>query len=495
MSLSEHLAELRSRLLRCLIAVGIGFFAAYAFHEELFELIARPVLVSLRAHGIPGLQALQVTEAITVYLQVSLVAAFVLTAPYLFYQFWAFVAPGLYAHERRLFTLVAGLVSGFFFLGVLFCYAVFLPMVVDYLVGFTQASGSIRLLPTVEKTFSIALLFPLVFGVLFQLPLVQFLLALLGIVDHRTFLKFSRYFVVLAFILGAVFTPPDILSQVLMAVPICLLFFVGVAFAWAAGLIREGGNRTVARVVATGVVLVFAALVVTASILWNLPRAEPSPADHVASDARFAVCFAPATNLGKSALEAARIPIADPGAPPAWVLVVGRPGGRDVWTFGGECAGAESPDGVCRVEGADFEETLSLAPRRDLEGAVSALVMSSCVARIGPAGLPATGPIEVRVREEAAPLVQIAVTIPDEAGAWRAFAADLLERWAPDSTPEGLGRTPIGRLIQWSAGDLTVEHADGRTTWSLTLTPGRARRALHELVRGILSGCAEDQHR
>lgn len=491
MTLTEHLAELRSRLVRCVIAVAIGFFVAYSFHEELFEIMARPVLQALRAHGIPTLQALQVTEAITVYLEVSLVAALVGTAPYLFYQAWAFVAPGLYARERRLVRLVAGLVSGFFFLGVLFCYAVFLPLVVDYLVGFTEESGSIRLLPTVEKTFSIVTLFPLVFGLVFQLPLVMFLLSLLGIFDHRRLLKVSRYFVVLAFVVGAIFTPPDPLSQVLMAVPITLLFFVGVAFAWVGGLLREGGRRFVARVVAGGVVLVFAALVVASALLWNLPRHDPDPALLVTGDAWYAVRADPASRLGKAAIVALGAPVPGEGMP-RWVLVTGGAEGRRVWAWGPDapCAGPPSDEGVCLVEGTASPgagpSSLSLG-----EGPVGAVVRAPCLDRLAPADVRGDATLQVGVLEEPGGLVRVAWTLSGAAGTWRAWAERLRDEWTPGGVPAGLDRTPIGRALAWSAGDFEVSVAEGGVSITLTLTPVRAVRSLSELVVG-LSSCGRD---
>jgi len=269
MSFIEHLAELRSRLLRCVLALLLAFVVSWVFHSELFQLFARPVMTALRANGIQSIQALQVTEAISVYLDVSMLSALVLAFPYILYQVWAFVAPGLYQSERRYVAPVIGLVSAFFILGVVFAYFVFVPMVVDYLVRFTTASGEIRLVPTVDRTFYFAWISLLAFGLLFELPVLLFFLALLGVITHRPLLRFGRYFIVLAFIIGAIFTPPDPLSQVLMAIPLCILYYVGIAFAWAASRIRSGGPALVTRAVAAGVVLAFASSVVVAAYLWE----------------------------------------------------------------------------------------------------------------------------------------------------------------------------------------------------------------------------------
>ena len=198
MTFSDHLAELRSRILRSLVVVTAAFFAAWTFHIEIYDFLAAPVLAGLASHGIHGLQALQVTEAITVYLHASLIAALVAASPYLFFQIWSFVAPGLYDREKAYVTPVVWLVSCFFLFGVVFCYYVFLPMVVDFLVGFTLESGTVDLKPTFEKTWGLATTFLFVFGMLFELPLMMFFLSFLGVADWRKYLKFSRYFIVIS---------------------------------------------------------------------------------------------------------------------------------------------------------------------------------------------------------------------------------------------------------------------------------------------------------
>ncbi len=482
MTLTEHLAELRSRLIRCVVAVMVGFFVAYVFHEELFAWMARPVLVALRAHGIPALQALQVTETITVYLQVSLVAALIGTAPYLFYQAWAFVAPGLYANERRLVRQVTGLVSGFFFLGVLFCYAVFLPLVVDYLVGFTQASGMIHLLPTVQATFSLVTLFPLVFGILFQLPLVMFLLALLGVIHYRQLWKVSRYFVVLAFVLGAVFTPPDPLSQVLLAVPITVLFFVGVAFAWVGGLLREGGRRTVARVVAVGVVLAFASLVVASAVLWNLPRSKPDPAAQVPDSAWYAVRADPGSRLGQAALRALRASVEEDAL---WVLVSGGRCGRQVLVPGLDRP-SEQDEAGCLGAGDTGDPRSRDEPALG-DGPVSALIRPPCLARLAPQDLGQATALVIQAVEETSGLVRVVWTVAGQAGAWRAWAERNRDNWTPVAPPRGLEATPLGRSLAWSAGDIEVAEAQGRVVITLTLTPVRAARSISEVLTGLMA--------
>ena len=206
MTFGDHLAELRSRLLKSVGALGLAFLVAWNFHEAIFQWIARPVLAGLRNQGIRQLQALQVTETVIAHLQASLLGALVLAAPVIFYQAWAFVAPGLLRRERRIVLPVIGLLSAFFLLGVLFCYFVFLPLVVDFLVAFTQASGDVTLQPTVQQTFRLAVAFLAVFGLVFELPLLMFFLSMLGVVRAAAFRRYARYFVVFSFVIGAILT-------------------------------------------------------------------------------------------------------------------------------------------------------------------------------------------------------------------------------------------------------------------------------------------------
>jgi len=303
MAFTEHLGELRDRLLKSVVAITVAFFVAYAYHEELFRFLAAPIIEGLRAHGVYKLQALQVTEAIVVYLEASMVGAVVLAVPYVFYQIWAFIAPGLKERERGAVLPVVGLISAFFLLGVAFCYYVFLPMVVDFLVDFTVGTGDIALLPTVEKTFTLTATFLLIFGLVFEMPLIMFFVSAVGLVSAKAFLKFSRYFIVVAFIVGAIFTPPDPLSQLLMAVPLCALYFVGVAFAWAGGALRRSGERGLAKAVVVGVFLVFAMAVAFAGWLWNRPTDRPSSRAAVTEGATFATRADPASRLGRASDE------------------------------------------------------------------------------------------------------------------------------------------------------------------------------------------------
>lgn len=275
MTFFEHLAELRSRLIWCILVVFIVFCILYAYHSEIFNLLTKPVIDGLRRHGIFSLQALQVTEALIAQLEVCLISAIFVSSPYIFYQIWAFVSPGLYPEEKKYVLPVVGLVSAFFIYGVVFSYFIFLPMIVDFLVGYSMEGGTIQIIPTVEKTVSLCLTFLLIFGLVFELPLLMFFLSLIGFTDHKKYWKYGRYFMVVAFIIGGIFTPPDPLSQVLMAVPMCILYYVGTLFSWVAGFLRKDKSSKAPTYITVGAVILLGAVVSLASYLWSYSNTKP----------------------------------------------------------------------------------------------------------------------------------------------------------------------------------------------------------------------------
>jgi len=235
MSLYGHLSELRTRLTWSLGAIFIGFFIAYSFHLELFELVVYPVRDSLAERGLYRLQALHVTESIFVYIKLSAVAGIMGAFPFIIYQIWAFISPGLLEEERRYVTPIVIFSSIFFALGVLFSYTVLLPFVTGFLTDLTLGSQAIELQVTVQNVFSFSLLSLLMFGLVFQLPILMFFMALLGVASHKGFLSFYRYFIVLSFVIAAMLTPPEPVSQILMALPMNLLYGLGILIAFMIG--------------------------------------------------------------------------------------------------------------------------------------------------------------------------------------------------------------------------------------------------------------------
>ncbi len=229
--LTEHLEELRKRLIRCIIAIFSCFVVAYVFKERLFEILVAPLIKVMRQEdtliftGIP--------EAFFTYLKVSLLAGIFLAAPFLIYQFWMFVAPGLYKHERKTMIPIIFVSSLFFIGGALFGYFVVFPIGFKFLLGF--ASETIRPLPSMREylSFSAKLLFA--FGIVFELPIVITFLARLGIVTVP-FLKKNRKYAILIFFVGAaLLTPPDVVTQSLLALPLIILYEISILGAYAFG--------------------------------------------------------------------------------------------------------------------------------------------------------------------------------------------------------------------------------------------------------------------
>jgi len=230
--LTAHLAELRSRLAKALLAWAVGTGAAWGFKEEIFGFLLRPALAALGSdHG--QLQAIAPTEIFITFFKSAVLAGFVLALPVTFWQLWAFVAPGLYPREKRValpFVLVS---TGLFLVGCAFGHSIVFPLMFGFFAQFE--SDFVVSAWTMREVFGLTTQLFLAFGVAFELPVVVFFLAVAGIVTPRQLLGWSGYAVLMAFVLGAILTPPDVLSQVFLAVPLLGLYFVGVGAAWLAG--------------------------------------------------------------------------------------------------------------------------------------------------------------------------------------------------------------------------------------------------------------------
>lgn len=230
MPLTAHLEELRARVIRSLLAVAAAFAATYGFADLLFAFLTRP-LVALNDDTVQ-LIGTGVTEAFFTKLKVSLIAAVFLASPVIFHQAWKFVAPGLYESEKRYARPFVVFATFFFVLGAAFCYLVVFPVGYAF---FVEQYGAIGVAPNIRiseyLSFSARML--LAFGVTFELPVVTFFLARLGLVTHRTMIRFFRYAVLLIFVLAAVLTPgPDVASQLLMAGPLLVLYALSIGVAY-----------------------------------------------------------------------------------------------------------------------------------------------------------------------------------------------------------------------------------------------------------------------
>jgi len=221
---TSHLEELRNRLIASFIAIGVGAVISFAFKERLFNILVRP-LIKVMEEG-DTLIFTGLPEAFFTYLKVALLAGIILASPVILYEFWMFVAPGLYKKERRLMGPIVLLSSFFFIAGALFGYFIVFPWGFKFFLGF--ATETIRPLPSMKEYFSFSAKLLLAFGLVFELPLVLTFLARLGIVSVD-FLKRNRKYALLLFFIGAaVLTPPDVVTQVMMAVPLMVLYEISI---------------------------------------------------------------------------------------------------------------------------------------------------------------------------------------------------------------------------------------------------------------------------
>ena len=239
----EHLEELRKRLIRCFIAVGVGFGAAYAFKEQLFQILIRPLVMVLKTSG-DTMVFTGLPEAFFTYLKVSLLAGFIVALPVIFYEFWMFVAPGLYRKEKVVIIPIVVLSLFFFAVGALFAYFVVFPFGFKFFLGF--ASDTIRPLPSMKEYLSFSSKMLMAFGLAFELPLVLTGMARLGLVEVSFLKKNRKYALLIAFIAAAILTPPDVVSQVMLAVPLMVLYELSIWGAMIFGRkeLPESGGET-----------------------------------------------------------------------------------------------------------------------------------------------------------------------------------------------------------------------------------------------------------
>jgi sec-independent protein translocase protein TatC len=227
--LTTHLAELRTRIFRALLAWLIGTILCWQFSEEIFGFLLEPATRALGPDG-GALQAIAPTEIFFTYLKSALLGGFVVSLPVIFWQGWSFVAPGLYSSEKR-FALPFALVSTVLFAGgAAFGYVVVFPLIFDFFAGFE--SSFVTAAWTMREVFALTTRLFLAFGVGFELPVVIFFLAASGLVEPRKLLGGLKYGVLVSFILGALLTPPDVVSQVLLAAPLTVLYVLGVLVGW-----------------------------------------------------------------------------------------------------------------------------------------------------------------------------------------------------------------------------------------------------------------------
>lgn len=236
MTFTEHLNELRVRLVRCIIAAFVGLLVCYAFAEQLFMMLMQPLITLLEPSG-GSLIYTGLPEAFFTHLKVAAIAGLFVASPYIFYQLWMFIAPGLYEGERKYMIPIALCSALCFVAGALFGYYVVFPFGFQFFLGY--ASDVIKPMPSVREYFSFSTSMLFAFGFIFELPLFMFFLSILGIVSHQTLRKYRKFAILGSFVVAAVLTPPDVVSQSLMAGPLCILYEVGIWVAYAFGKKRK----------------------------------------------------------------------------------------------------------------------------------------------------------------------------------------------------------------------------------------------------------------
>lgn len=241
MTVLEHIGELRSRLIKALLGLLPGTVLAWEFKEYLLDYLLSPLTAAWKQLGLgePTVHFANPVDLFVAYMKIAVVCGFLASSPWVFYQVWAFVAPGLYKRERYLAIPFVLASTVFFAGGAFFGYEVVFPLGFETLLGLSGMlpSDSIRVQPTIMITeyMGFATRMLLAFGVVFEIPVIVSFLAMIHVVNWKQLLKFGRWWVVIASILAALLTPPDVSSQVMMLVPLVVLYFLSVGLAYLFG--------------------------------------------------------------------------------------------------------------------------------------------------------------------------------------------------------------------------------------------------------------------
>lgn len=231
MSTSEtfisHLIELRDRLLRIVIGIVLTFVVLFPFADQIYTLLAQPLLSSLPAGG--QMIATEVTTPFFVPMKMAMMTAFIVSLPHTLYQMWAFVAPGLYAHERRFMMPLVVASTLLFLIGMAFAYFLVFPVVFGFITGY--APEGVAVMTDIGSYLDFVITLFMAFGLAFEVPIAVIALVGFGLVKISTLKEIRSYVIVGAFIIGAIFTPPDIISQFMLAVPLWLLYELGILLA------------------------------------------------------------------------------------------------------------------------------------------------------------------------------------------------------------------------------------------------------------------------
>lgn len=258
MAFSGHIRELRDRLRNAVIALTIGFAISLKFSEDIFILLAKPIQdawiklspdndalgdgISFYFHGL--------IDPFWAYFSIAFWSGIFVASPIIFYQVWKFISPGLYKNERRWGFAFAAVSAILFCTGAVFCYFIVLPTVCEFLLGYSSAnlgSANVTLLPelTMRDYFDFAKKLLVGFGLIFELPLIISVMAVMGLVTHRSLWKFNRWAILLSFVVSAALTPPDIYSQLFMSGPLIVLYNISIILAFFITIGKERKQRAV----------------------------------------------------------------------------------------------------------------------------------------------------------------------------------------------------------------------------------------------------------
>ena len=225
-SISSHLLELRTRLIRVLVCLGILSVAGIPFASQIYAFVASPLLDILPAGS--SMIATQVTSPFMAPLKLVLFSALLITMPYLFYEIWMFMSPGLYKNEKSFVAPLMVSTILLFSAGVVFAYLVVLPIIFKFFIG--VAPESIQVMTDINQYLSFVIKLIFAFGIAFEIPIATFLLIRTGIAKKESLIKARPYLIILFFVIGMLLTPPDIFSQLFLAIPIWILFELGLLF-------------------------------------------------------------------------------------------------------------------------------------------------------------------------------------------------------------------------------------------------------------------------
>lgn len=223
----SHLVELRDRILRALVAFAVVFVCLFPFAQDLYTLVAGPMLAALPKGK--EMLATGVASPFFIPVKVTMMCAFVVALPIILYQVWAFVAPGLYVHEKKLIAPLVVSSTALFLCGMAFAYFLVLPTVFRFLASFTPEGVSFA--PDISQYLDFVLTLLIAFGLAFEVPVVVVVLVRMGVVSVAKLKEIRPYVIVGAFVIGAIFTPPDVISQLMLAIPMWLLYELGIIVA------------------------------------------------------------------------------------------------------------------------------------------------------------------------------------------------------------------------------------------------------------------------